>query len=203
MRRVDLYLLFSFDLVGSSRLKAVDFEGFHWVELIQYFHSQCRHLIANNGVDDAHLWKYHGDEVLFYQRIGTAYQVEHSIRAIDRVLAAFKRELAASPKYAPAAELISIRAIAWTAPVLSHAEIVPEKMAALVEQLEAADALTHDKLIHDPDSHVVDFLGPNIDIGFALAANARELQITISEELADFLRGTERPVLDAIIEAGS
>jgi len=203
MRRVDLYLLFSFDLVGSSRLKAQAFEGFHWVEFLQYFHSQCRRLVGAYGIEGARLWKYHGDDVLFYQRITTAYEVEHSVRAIDRVLAAFKRELDASPKYAPAAEYISIRAIAWTAPVLSFADVVPDKMAALVEQLEDAKLLTHDKLVLDPENHVVEFLGPNIDTGFALAADARELQITISEELADFLRGSDRPILDAIIEAGN
>ena len=203
MRRVDLYLLFSFDLAGSSRLKAQAFEDFHWVEFVQYFHSQCRRLIAHFGVEHAQLWKYDGDAILFYQRIGTAYEVEHSIRAIDRVLAAFQRELGESQRYAAAADVISIRAVAWTAPVVSHVEAVPAKMAALVERLEEANSLTHDKMIHDPESHGVDFIGPNIDTGFALAADARELQITISAELADFLRGSDRPMLDAIIEAGN
>ncbi len=203
MRRVDLYLLFAFDLVGSSALKAVEFAEFHWVEFIAYFYSQCRRLIASHGVENAHVWKYLGDEVLFYQRVATAYEVEHSIRAIDRVLSELKQELSESAKYAAAAEHVSLRAIAWTAPVLSHAEVVPEKMATLVEELEKAKLLTRDKLIADPENHVVDFLGPNIDTGFALATSAREMQITISEELADFLRGTERPLLDAIIDAGN
>lgn len=124
-------------------------------------------------------------------------------RAIERVLVAFKGELVESPKYSAAGKYTSIRAIAWTAPVLSHVEVGPAKMAALVEQLEEAHLLTHDKMIHDPENHIVDFLGPNIDTGSQLAAGARELQITISPKLADFLRGSDRSILDAIMEAGA
>jgi hypothetical protein len=46
-------------------------------------------------------------------------------------------------------------------------------------------------------------IGPNIDTGFQLAVSARPEHITISAALAEFLRGTDRPLLDAIIEAGS
>jgi hypothetical protein len=201
--RVDVYLFFSFDLVGSSRLKAQKFDRFHWVELFQYFHSECRRLIAGRGVENAVVWKYLGDEVLFYQRIGTAYQVEHTIRAIDRTLAALTQELAGSAKYAAAAEFISIRAMAWVAPVLSFAEAVSDKMTALVTELEKVGLLPDDQMIHDRENNILDFLGPNIDTGFQIAASARPEHITISPALAEFLRGSERPVLDAIIEAGN
>jgi hypothetical protein len=200
--RVDVYLFFSFDLVGSSRLKAQHFDRFHWVELFQYFHSECRRQIASRGVENAVVWKYQGDEVLFYQRIGTAYQVEHTIRAIDRALAALMQDLGENVKYAEAVEYISIRAIAWTAPVLSFAESISEKMRALVAELDVAAMLPDDQMIHDRENNILDFLGPNIDTGFLLASSARSERITISPALADFLRGTERPILDAIIEAG-
>ncbi len=201
--RVDVYLFFSFDIVGSSRLKERSFDRFHWVDLIQYFYSECRRLVAVNGVQSAAVWKYLGDEVLFYERIGTAYQVEHSIRAIDRVLNTFMRELGESAKYAGAAASISLRATAWIATVLSYAADVPPKMAALVAELEESHLLTDNRLLDDRENHLVDFLGPNIDAGLALRTTARELQITISLELADFLRGSDRPILDAIIEAGA
>ena len=201
--RVDVYLFFSFDLVGSSRLKTQHFERFTWVELFVYFHSECRRQIASRHVENAVVWKYLGDEVLFYQRIASAYEVEHTIRAIDRTLGAIKHDLAASAKYAAAAEYVAVRALAWTATVLSFAEDVPEKMAALVAQLEVADLLPDDHMIHDQENRIIDFLGPDIDIGFGLGATARAEHITISPALADFLRGSERPVLDAIIGAGS
>jgi hypothetical protein len=201
--RVDVYLFFSFDLVGSSLLKAQRFNRFHWVELFQHFHSECRRQIVSRGVEDAVVWKYLGDEIFFYQRISTPYQVEHTIRAIDRALAALTQDLGASAKYAAAAEYISIRAIAWTAPVLSFTDGVSEKMTELVAQLEAADLLPNDQMIHDRESNILDFLGPNIDTGFHLADSARPEHISISPALADFLRGTERPMLDAIIEAGN
>jgi len=201
--RVDVYLFFSFDLVGSSRLKTQIFDRFHWVELIQYFYAECRRLIASRGVENAVVWKYLGDEVLFYERIGTAYEVEHSIRAIDRVLTAFMQELGESAKYSAAAEHLSIRAVAWIAPVLSFAENVSEKMTELVADLARADLLSGDQLVHDRENQLVEFLGPNVDTGFQLAASARDMRITISPALADFLRGSDRPMLDAIIEAGS
>jgi hypothetical protein len=201
--RVDVYLFFSFDLAGSSRVKARKFDRFHWVELFRYFHSECRRHIVSRGVENAVVWKYQGDEILFYQRIETAYQVEHTIRAMDRTLIALTRELAESAKYSAAAELLAIRALAWIAPVLSFAESVSEKMAALVGELEKLDLLTGDHMFHDRENSILDFLGPNIDTGFALAASARPERITISNELADFLRGSDRPILDAIIAAGA
>lgn len=201
--RVDVFLFFSFDLVGSSVLKAQRFNRFHWVELFQYFHSECRRQIVSRGVENALVWKYLGDEVFFYQRIGTPYQVEHTIRAIDHALAALTQDLRASAKYSAASEYISIRAIAWTAPVLSFADDVSAKMTELVGQLAEADLLPNDQMIHDRENNILDFLGPNIDTGFHLADSARPEHISISPALADFLRGTERPMLDAIIAAGN
>ena len=201
--RVDVYLFFSFDLVGSSRLKTHQFERFHWVEFFRHFHSECQRHIASRGVQNAVVWKYLGDEVLFYQRIRNAFEVEHSIRAIDRTLAAFMTELRESAKYAAAAQYVTIRAIAWIAPVLSLAEDVSDKMATVVKELAKLELLTGDQMFDDRENGILDFLGPNIDTGFSLVKTARPERITISEDLADFLRGTERPVLDAIIEAGT
>lgn len=201
--RVDVYLFFSFDLVGSSRLKTHQFDRFHWVELFRYFHSECQRHIASRGVEHAVVWKYLGDEVLFYQRIETPYQVEHSIRSIDRTLNAFMNELRESAKYGAAAQYVTIRALAWLAPVLSLAENVPEKMSLLVRELAKLELLTGDQMFHDRENQILDFLGPNIDTGFQLHKTARTERITISADLADFLRGSERPVLDAIIEAGN
>ena len=62
--------------------------------------------------------------------------------------------------------------------------------------------IASDSLIHDRENHILDFLGPNIDTGIQLAVSARPEHITISAALAEFLRGTERPMLDAIIAAG-
>jgi hypothetical protein len=196
-------LFFSFDLVGSSRLKTHEFERFHWVDFFRYFHSECRRHIASRGVENAVVWKYLGDEVLFYQRIETAYQVEHAIRSIDRTLAAFTNELRESAKYGAAAQYVTIRALAWIAPVLSLAENVPEKMTELVRELAKLELLTGDRMFHDRENQILDFLGPNIDTGFQLQKTARPERITISADLGEFLRGSERPVLDAIIEAGS
>ncbi len=109
--------------------------------------------------------------MLFYQRIETAYQVEHSIRAIDRTLGALMNEFGENAKYAAATEYISIRALAWIAPVLSFAENVSPKMTALVGELEERELLTGDQMFHDRENQILDFLGPNIDTGFQLAAS--------------------------------
>ncbi len=201
--RVDVYLFYSFDLVESSRLKAQKFAQFNWVELFQHFHSSCRKLIASRGVEHAVVWKYLGDEILFYQRVGNALEVEQTIRAIDRTLSALTQELNESEKYSAAAEYISFRAIAWLAPVLSISHGVTAKMAQLMAQLEDLKLVPEDQMIHDRENHIVDFLGPKTDAGFQLAASARPERITISAEIADFLRGSDRPLLDAIIEAGA
>jgi hypothetical protein len=201
--RVDVYLFYSFDLVESSRLKAQKFAQFNWVELFQYFHGVCRRLMAARGVEHAVVWKYLGDEILFYQRIGDALEVEQTIRAIDRTLSALTQELAASEKYGAAAEYISFRAIAWLAPVLSTSHDITAKMAKLMAQLQDLKLVPEDQMIHDRENHIVDFLGPKTDAGFQLAAAARPERITISAEIADFLRGSDRPVLDAIIDAGA
>jgi len=110
-------------------------------------------------------------------------------------------EFGASAKYAAATEYISIRALAWIAPVPSFAENVPAKMTELVDELERRELLTGDQMFHDRENQILDFLGPT-----STPVPARRIRATRADydqlRAGDFLRA--RPsVLDAIIEAGS
>jgi class 3 adenylate cyclase len=180
-RRFDVYQFWSFDLVGSSALKSQTFESFHWVDLIRDFYHQCAALQQQLGVRDASVWKYIGDEILFYKIAGPS-QIEDTVKAVFRVLDAYTTQLAASTKFADAAPHISIKAFAWIAPVMTYVE-ASETDAAFEE---IARSLPCDDQVIE-ESGRVDFLGPNIDAGFRLAEFARQKQLVVSAALAHYL----------------
>jgi class 3 adenylate cyclase len=181
-RRFDVYLFWSFDLVGSSALKSKSFESFHWVDVIRDFYHQCAALLPQLGVSDAVIWKYIGDEILFYRRIADRNNIEHTVKAVFRVLDAYTTQLAASNKFADAAPHISIKAFAWMAPVMSYVDS-PQPEAVFDE---IARALPGDDQVIE-ESGRLDFLGPNIDAGFRLAQFARQKQLVLSAALARYL----------------
>lgn len=177
--RFDVYLFWSFDLVGSTALKAKSFGTFHWVDVIRDFYHQCDALLQRLGVDDAQAWKYIGDEVLFYRRIARPAQIEDTVRAIFRVLGAYTAELSTSTKYAEAARHVSIKAFAWLIPVMSYTNISSETSPEIA-------SLGGDDQIIEVNGRI-DFLGPNIDAGFRLAQFTRKKQLVLSGALASYL----------------
>jgi len=180
--RFDVYLFWSFDLVGSTALKAKSFETFHWVDVIRDFYHQCEALLQRLGVEDARVWKYIGDEVLFYRRIVQPAQIEDTVRAIFRGLDGYTTELATSTKYAEVVPYVSIKAFAWLVPVMSYVHAA----GANDEFADVAGSIRGDDQIIEENGRI-DFLGPNIDAGFRLAQFARKKQLVLSGALAAYL----------------
>jgi hypothetical protein len=184
--RLDVYVFFSFDLVGSTNLKSRTLVGYNWIDVIKYFYARCEDLLRSFQVTDAIVWKYIGDEVAFYRRITCPDQIEQAVSAIFRCLEAFVLELPQS-KYGDAAEYISIKAISWLAPIKSYVDgLHADKVRAFKE---VSDGFKGDDQLIEQESKI-DFLGPNIDAGFRLAIFARKKQLVLSPALAYYLKTT-------------
>lgn len=200
--RLDVYLFFSFDLVGSTALKSMPpNDNWHWVEVIRYFYSLCTQTLEGLGVSGAVVWKYVGDEVLFYQRVEHARWIETTVSAVFRSLDAIRLEL--ENRYDGIAGFISVKALAWLAPIRSYVKDLPANTEEKFSRLSAI-IKTDDTIIPGPKEGEKDFLGPHIDAGFRLNVFARRLQLVVSPALAYYLLSCNHRLNDMrIVEAAA
>lgn len=186
--RIDLFLFISFDLVGSTALKREKLSTCEWVDVIKHFYSHFQKGFATeNGFST---WKYIGDEILFYKRITSHSDIEPAIRQAFRSMSDFELELE-NGQYDEAAPLISVKSVAWLAPIQwltsSLASGMAKNYAELRAHLQSDDQVIGKLPEEGKSNEPFDFLGPNIDAGFRVAAFARRKQLVLSLALAYYL----------------
>lgn len=178
----------SFDLSGSTALKS---RHGRWADVIQYFYSQ-----SVEHVQDAEpafrVWKYIGDEVALYAYAPTLpvllEWVSIAFRCERSILQAVKQQ------FPDLKAILSVKAIAWIAPITGYADLREELEESSSSELQriAAELRARDLRFRDIKGNI-DFIGPSIDAGFRLARFARPLQLTVSPALAYyFYKGAKR-----------
>ncbi|MBV8191397.1 MAG: hypothetical protein JO339_29445 [Alphaproteobacteria bacterium] len=184
-----LAFFLSLDLAGSTALKI---RQDNWADVIRYFYGQ-----AVEQVQDAEstfrVWKYIGDEVVFYTYTSDLAHLQ------DWISIGFRSErsiLDALIRQFPDLEgRVSVKGIAWIAPVTGYADldVSGADANAITESLTTAGNLRANDLSFRDTRDNVDFIGPSIDAGFRLARFARPLQLVVSPALAYyFLKGAKR-----------
>jgi hypothetical protein len=193
--KLEIYLFFSFDLVGSTALKApertTEFDKFSWVEVIQHFYGICRQAIRDFSIGPVSVWKYVGDEVLFYLQVTDRKQIGKCVSAVFQTLDYYVKELSNS-QYSEAAKYISVKAVAWLTPVRRY---VKELAAEHEDKCKdfSGRFVGDDRILDNAESDenraalLLDFLGPNIDAGFRISKFARKKQLVVSPGLAYYL----------------
>lgn len=188
-RASELYVFFSFDLVNSTRYKQVNRDG--WPRVTRWFYelieSGIRKGSAGTGV---RLWKYVGDEVLLYKRIDSPAALFECVPAAYEAME--RAVLAIHSEFPDTKTVLSIKCVVWCAQVhhlraedfagSPAREIGPYRNIVLPRTVpvgeEEPEALDTDNL---------DFLGPDIDVGFRISRYARRLRLVVSAELAYLL----------------
>lgn len=161
-----VYIFFSADLIGSTQKKqfAQRQDGRNglcissWVSNVVEFYSSFEEAFAKDGVE---LWKYNGDEILFYARISNW---DEALNHVKRFRDAIEKNNSPENKY-------PVKGAVWTAgfPIRNFILRKP--------------AINND---------CIDFIGPDIDLGFRVAALANRDRIAVSPELALGLIGASR-----------
>lgn len=170
-----LYQFFSFDLVNSTQFKASNPNL--WPVVVTRFYELVKSELTTR-LTSAIVWKYVGDEVLFYKRI-TARTDLHKLlpAAFDALNATIDLLHKGHPE---TRELLSVKATAWIA-VAEY--IQPEDIQKV--------RLTNRNIIIPtgplPASLDRDFLGPDIDAGFRISKFSIRNRLIVSAHLAALL----------------
>ncbi|MGJ4787757.1 NUDIX domain-containing protein [Leptospira koniambonensis] len=174
----DLYLFYSFDLTNSTEFKSK--ESSRWPEVFNKFYELIE-LQFKDENKSVHLWKYNGDEVLFYEKIRRASRLfeapEIALKTLTNVVASLHEIF----KELPEIKRISIKGIVWIAPVAKIPKTSIKKAASEVETNYVI------YIAAEEQSLTKDFIGPDIDTGFRLGKYVEKGNLAVSAELAYIL----------------
>jgi len=173
--RPGVYLFFSFDLVNSTQFKAS--HPTEWVVVVTRFYEL---IIAEltTRLGSVLIWKFVGDEVLFFKRVTVRKDLHSCLPAAHDALLATVEVL--HKTFPQSRELLDIKGTVWIA------EAEP------VHPSNAGDKANPAKNVivetgRYPDNLSRDFLGPDIDTGFRISKFALRQRLVVSAELACLL----------------
>lgn len=172
------YVFLSFDLVNSTQFKSIENS---WPQVINYFYDEIEITINKNkmNVDDIFsIWKYVGDEVLFYykiKKIDDLIQIPSLAYECIRIVTAKIHK-----KFEETRGLVFIKGTFWGADIkeLPTDNTFKKNQSYLIQKKPQ-------NIYEDSQNTVIyDFLGPDIDSGFRLASKgAYKNQLVISAEI--------------------
>lgn len=172
-----LRMFLSIDMVGATLFKArFNGEGSQgWLDTFRTFFTNFPLMLAGqigfeflDNVDSTpafDVWKVMGDEVIFVTEPGTAEELTSVLLALLRTMKLFEeshfQELP-----------LRLKGTAWVADFDGH------NIELDIPELSASETARH-----------VDYIGPDIDLGFRLSKYARPASLVLSLDLVDVLLG--------------
>ena len=167
-----VYQFFSFDLVNSTLFKAQ--HPNIWPLVVTRFYEILQSILSTSNLSPR-LWKYVGDEVLFYKHITSIEQLVEALRISLNAIRA--TEAALHKHHQETKELLSIKGTTW----IALAEYIPPNAVERVQyELKNIIIATGRR----PDLYERDFLGPDIDIGFRISRFSLRRRLVVSAHLA-------------------
>lgn len=180
-----LYVFFSFDLVNSTAYKVVKKEK--WPVVFAHFYQVLKKEMKQ-GFPDVKVWKYIGDEILFFKELDTRASLFEIIPTASEVLANTLKHL--DSLFQEDFKGLSLKGAIWCAPVTV---MRGEELKNL--QKEKAQNIENIALDLLYDEHTLrDFIGPDIDIGFRISNYVEKEKLVISCDFAYLLLIAEPPL---------
>lgn len=176
-----IYLFFSFDLVNSTAFKS----GYtdKWPIVFTSFYELIRTELQAK-FEHISLWKYIGDEILLYLKVNDLEQIYDSplfvLDAIENVTQELYKRVPESRKHIFIKSTLWIADIHYPRPSDSNTK-VPE--SSIKNILYLSERNPH----WLSDGQNIDFLGPDIDLGFRLSKHVEKSKLVLSAELAYIL----------------
>lgn len=173
----EIYLFISVDIINSTLLKYPEngSENDNWYSLFTAFYkelpstflSSIQNLFRTFGLGECpkvQIWKYAGDEILFYVNIRIKNEIPAVIYSFERTLQEW---------YDPEDNKdVHIKGCAW----IGQFPFIDRKII-FSEEINKAD-----------EAKRIDFIGPSIDCGFRLGKYASRNKIVLSVEVVDLCR---------------
>jgi hypothetical protein len=184
------YLFYSFDLVNATQFK--DRNPRDWVEKFQYFYTRLQEKIteaayfvnADTVSPSIKLWKSIGDELVFYQRVHSEKDLFFAPVLAYRIVDDFSNWMKeAFRNNLDELNILGLKSAVWVAHLNSE---LNEQVKNIIVQIDRFGNGERPNELQ-PDLPV-DFLGPDIDLGFRLTKFTYKSRVVISADLAYFLR---------------
>ncbi len=170
------YIFLSFDLVNSTELK----EKFSdWHQTIQRFYYLCNKETASK-LEKVKIWKYNGDEVIFYYIPETVLEIVDFFTATNSILTTIIGAL--KNAFSDIKDLISVKGTIWSANI-EQSESNYKKDSIDEESIRNLK-ISFSGFAEKP---LVDFIGSDIDLGFRISKYSMREKIVVSAELIYFL----------------
>jgi hypothetical protein len=161
----------SFDLVDSTRFKGLRKD---WPVTIAGFYTTVIAKTSTWTDVNLQVWKYAGDEVICRAKLTKNTNVSSLVRQVHHTLIELADELSSTMA-------LSVKATAWVAEVVTLVD---------ASGPVASDHYKNSNVVFSPqDGVALDYLGPEIDIGFRMGTFAERALLTVSIELALLLEG--------------
>lgn len=184
----DIYLFFSFDLVGSTKFKTEESTKDVWPHVIFRFY-ELIYTELKNKIPQITVWKYLGDEVLLYVSIRD-FESESMIYTVPNIVFLVQLKVAKDIKELFNAKKLDIKSTIWIAGTKSikSKEFNPSNIS--VED----DNYKNLKMTLNAGNNLqIDFLGPDMDIGFRVAKFAYHHKVVLSADFAYLLYRMKKP----------
>jgi hypothetical protein len=170
-----VYLFFSFDLVNSTQFKASHPDD--WPVVVTRFYELITAELTTR-LSSAIVWKFVGDEVLFFKQITQRQDLHVALPAAHDAMLATMDVL--HKNFPLSRELLAVKGTVWIA------EAQP------IQPSDASSIKTSPRNIivetgRSPSAMRRDFLGPEIDAGFRISKFALRRRLVVSAELACLL----------------
>ena len=186
--RKGICLFVSFDLDNSTSLKMK--ENSRWPSIIMSFYEIITKEI-NEEINGINIWKYLGDEVLFYYNIKNIQKIYNFPEKLHAIQKRVKEKIACRHE---AVENLDIKCTVWIAGIRY---VQPKN----IEILQDFDDLDEEQIYRNirvainqsGEKIVADFLGPDIDTGFRIAKYSNKRIIALSAEYAYLLYHLQKP----------
>jgi hypothetical protein len=162
------YLFFSFDLVNSTAFKN---KNSKWGKIFDRFFIYCKDEMKKS-FPSVVTWKMIGDEILFYLRVIKENELYDAPSKTFKVL---KGSIDFLDSIDDAKSYLSVKATLWAAAMRNSADNVINRI--IIER--------------DFDNDILDFLGPDIDIGFRISEYALKSILVVEAKLACLLTKLE------------
>ena len=185
-----LYVFFSFDLVDSTLYKNNQKEI--WPTVFSHFYTLVRKGMKQKfrGIN---VWKYIGDEVLFFKELNSKEDLFDVIPGSQEVLTSTLKHL--NDVYKENLKPLSLKGTIWCAPVTEARGV-----ELRIPQDEKPRNFSIDNVYEDFDTPYEkstsrkDFIGPDIDIGFRISKYAEKEKVVASADLAYMVLKSKPPV---------
>lgn len=176
------FLFISFDLVNSTNFKSL--YPTKWPVIFNRFYELVENHALKSFINSA-VWRYAGDEILFYKQIDEISDLYDVPKLAHRVIKTVTEAL--NSRYGETKNILFIKSTLWVA----------EATFVKSQNLSESDAILNNLIINFDinQKRNVDFLGSDIDLGFRISEYAQRDKVVVSAELA-YLLYRERGIIE-------